>query len=82
MATNLSETEFFDRAREFLRTELGRDTSTLQPEQDLLGAGVLDSLLLLSFLYFLERMRGDHVAEVPDFASGFSLRSAYALIRS
>lgn len=80
--TTLTESEFFNRACEFLRAELGRDTGALALEQDLIAEGVLDSLLLLSFLYFLEGLRGDKLDQVPDFGSGFSLRSAYEMIRS
>jgi hypothetical protein len=80
--TTLSESEFFNRACEYLRTEVGRDTEALALDRDLIADGVLDSLLLLSFLYFLEGLRGDKLAQIPDFSSGFTLRGAYEMIRN
>lgn len=78
---SLTETDFYERAGTFLR-ELGQIPEVPEPDQDLIGTGVIDSLLLVSFLTFIENERGTELPDFPDLASGLSLRSAYALFRS
>jgi hypothetical protein len=82
MADHQTESEFIERARAFLRDNLGKDGSGVDPDRDLLEAGVLDSLLLLSFLHFVEQARGSALVDLPDFRSGFSLRTAFQMVRA
>jgi hypothetical protein len=78
----LTDDEFIARAQRFL-IGLGANPAALDPDVDLVATGVLDSLLLLAFLAFVEDQRG-HEAELQpeDVAAVRTLRTAYALVRS
>lgn len=78
----LTEEEFIARAQRFL-AGVGVNPAALDPDVDLVEARVLDSLLLLAFLAFVEEQRG-HEAQVrpEDIAAVRRLRTAYALVRS
>lgn len=74
--------EFIERARRFL-TAFGVNAATLDPDLDLIDAGVLDSLLLLAFLAFVEEQRGHEAPLEPeDVVAIRKLRTASALVRS
>jgi acyl carrier protein len=78
----LSEAEFVDRARDFLRSRVGDDVvDGLDADSELVRSGVLDSLLVLEFFFFLEELRG---ASIPEGAVSTealsSLRQAYRLV--
>ena len=75
----LTEDEFISRASRFLTERLG-EGATFDADTDLVGSGVLDSLAMLEFFFFVEEQRGE-----PIDTKGFSLqsissiRSAYKL---
>jgi acyl carrier protein len=71
---------FIERARNFLREVLGKDNVDIDVDDDLIGTGILDSLSLLSFLFFIEETRGEELPDIPDMYNGFTLRSAYGLV--
>ncbi|HEX8245862.1 MAG TPA: hypothetical protein VF541_20275 [Longimicrobium sp.] len=78
----LSEEEFIQRARRFLHEIGGVDTSTLDADADLLTAGVLDSLLLVAFLAFVEEQRGAEVHVGPEEIGLLrTMRGAFSLVR-
>lgn len=77
-----SEEEFIVRARRFLHEIGGVDTSTLDVDANLLRSGVLDSLLLIAFLAFVEEQRGSEVHIGPEEIGLLTtLRGAYSLVR-
>jgi acyl carrier protein len=77
-----TEDEFISRARSFLTERLG-DGATFDADTDLVGSGLLDSLAMLEFFFFIEEQRG-----TPIDTKGFSLqlissiRAAYQLASS
>jgi hypothetical protein len=78
----ITENEFITRAKRFL-TGVGVSPALLDPDTNLVDAGVLDSLLLLAFLAFVEEQRGYEVEPKPeDMIAVRTLRTAYALVRS
>jgi hypothetical protein len=77
-----ADAEFIARARHFL-IELGVNPASLDPDVDLVDSGVLDSLLLLAFLAFVEEQRGHEAPLEPeDVVAIRRLRTASALVRS
>ena len=78
----LTDDDFIARAQYFL-IGLGVNPASLDPDVDLVAAGVLDSLLLLAFLAFVEEQRGHEAALQPeDVAAVRTLRTACALVRA
>jgi len=78
----LTEEEFIARARQFL-IGLGVNPASLDPDVDLVDTGVLDSLLLLAFLAFVEEQRGHEAQLQPeDILAIRKLRTASALARA
>ncbi|HEX2207986.1 MAG TPA: phosphopantetheine-binding protein [Longimicrobium sp.] len=78
----LTEEEFIRRARRFLHEIGGVDTSALDVDANLLRAGVLDSLLLVAFLAFVEEQRGSEVHIGPEQIGLLTtLRGAWSLVR-
>jgi acyl carrier protein len=73
------ESTFIDLARTYIRDVLGKNGDSVDPDADLIRTGILDSLLLVSFLTFIEEQRGQELSEIPDFSGAFTLRSAYCL---
>ncbi|HTU46954.1 MAG TPA: hypothetical protein VMF91_17965 [Bryobacteraceae bacterium] len=74
--------EFIARAQRFL-AGFGANPAALDPDVDLVDTGVLDSLLLLAFLAFVEEQRGHEAQLQPeDIIAIRKLRTASALIRS
>jgi hypothetical protein len=77
-----ADAEFIARARHFL-TGFGVNPAALDPDVDLVDTGVLDSLLLLAFLAFVEEQRGYEAQLQPeDIVAIRKLRTASALVRS
>jgi|HubBroStandDraft_3_1064219.scaffolds.fasta_scaffold66994_2 acyl carrier protein len=78
----LNEEEFIARARRFLSEVGGKDASDLDPDANLVDSGVLDSLLLIAFLAFVEEQRGYEMdIQESDIKLLASLRTAYTLAR-
>lgn len=77
-----SEEEFIARARRFLTEIGGEDATALDPDANLVDSGVLDSLLLIAFLAFVEEQRGYEMEmREEDIKLLSSLRTAYLLVR-
>jgi acyl carrier protein len=78
----LTQEDFNLRARSFLQEIGGADTTTSDPDTNLLETGTLDSLLLIAFLAFVEQQRGSELNIGPDeLKLLLTLRTAYALVR-
>ena len=79
-AADLGEEEFVARARQFLSEVGGKDASAIDPDANLVDNGILDSLLLIAFLAFVEEQRG-HEMEIQeaDIKLLATLRTAYRL---
>lgn len=78
----LTEEVFINRARTFFYEVAGVESASLDADANLIESGVLDSLLLISFLAFIEKLRGSPLEitreNLPAIAS---LRGAYAFLR-
>jgi hypothetical protein len=76
---HLTEHEFIARASAFLTERLG-DGARFDPDTDLVGSGVLDSLAMLEFFFFVEEQRGEAI-DTKEFSlqSISSIRTAYRL---
>lgn len=78
----LTEQEFIERARRFLSEVGGEDPAAIDPDANLVDNGVLDSLLLIAFLAFVEEQRGYEMdIQEDDIKLLATLRTAYALAR-
>jgi len=78
----LTEEEFIARARRFLSEIGGKDPNSIDPDANLVDSGVLDSLLLIAFLAFVEEQRGYEMdVQEEDLKLLASLRTAYTLAR-
>jgi acyl carrier protein len=76
----LPEEQFITSALQFL-TEIGADTSEVEPDTNLLDSGVLDSLGTLAFLDFLEQQRDEEIdIEKLHLESIATLRNAYRFV--
>jgi acyl carrier protein len=75
----LTEEVFINRARAFFYEVAGVDSASLDADANLIESGILDSLLLIAFLAFIEKLRGSQLEiareNLPAIAS---LRGAYA----
>jgi hypothetical protein len=73
----ITEGEFIDRAHAFLTERVG-DGRSFDADTDLVKSGVLDSLLMVEFFFFLEQVRGEAInTEGFSVQSIATLRSAY-----
>ena len=54
----LTEEVFINRARIFFYEVAGVESASLDADANLIESGILDSLLLISFLAFIEKLRG------------------------
>ncbi len=80
--STLTEEEFIERARQFLSVTGGVDPAVIDPDANLVDKGVLDSLLLLAFLAFVEEQRGYEMElREEDMKLLARLRTAYTLAR-
>lgn len=79
MTTALTEDVFISRASAFLTDRLG-DGARFDADTDLVGAGVLDSLAMLEFFFFIEEQRGAPI-DTKEFSLQqiSSIRTAYRL---
>lgn len=78
----LTEDEFISRASTFLTERLG-DGAAFDADTDLVGSGVLDSLAMLEFFFFVEEQRGAAI-DTKNFSLQLisSIRTAYKLASS
>jgi hypothetical protein len=78
----LTEEVFIHRARVFFYEVAGVESASLDADANLMESGILDSLLLISFLAFMEKLRGSQLEITPEnFPAISSLRGAYAFVR-
>lgn len=78
----LTEEVFIKRARTFFYEVAGVDSASLDADADLIESGILDSLLLISFLAFIEKLRGSPLDITRENLPAISsLRGAYAFAR-
>jgi acyl carrier protein len=79
---DLTEEAFINRARIFFYEVAGVESASLDADANLVESGILDSLLLISFLAFIEKLRGSQLEITPENVSAIaSLRGAYAFVR-
>jgi acyl carrier protein len=78
----LTEEVFINRARGFFYEVAGVESASLDADANLIESGILDSLLLISFLAFIEKLRGSQLDITrEDLPAISSLRGAYAFVR-
>lgn len=77
----IGEQQFFESAREFLRERIGDQATHVDADTELVRSGVLDSLLVLEFFFFLEGIRGAAIEPGEATVEVLStLRSAYQIV--
>jgi hypothetical protein len=78
----LTEEVFINRARIFFYEVAGVESAALDADANLIESGILDSLLLISFLAFIEKLRGSQLDITRENLPAISsLRGAYAFVR-
>lgn len=78
----LTEEVFINRARTFFYEVAGVESTSLDADANLIESGILDSLLLISFLAFIEKLRGSQLDITPENLPALSsLRGAYSFVR-
>lgn len=77
----IPEADFVKQAKEFFRSRIGDAAEPLTEDTELVSSGLMDSLLVLEFFFFLEQFRGSAI-ESQEFsvASISTLRKAYRLV--
>lgn len=77
----MTEAEFYEKAKAFLLERIGEKATPLTEDTELVESGLLDSLLVLEFFFFLEELRGTSI-EPENFSvsSVATLRSAYGFV--
>ncbi len=79
----IDEQQFYQSGREFLLERLGEAAEHVDADTELVQSGLLDSLLVLEFFFFLENTRGAAIApEAATVEVLSTLRSAYQLVVS
>jgi hypothetical protein len=77
----LTEEVFINRARIFFYEVAGVESASLDADANLMESGILDSLLLIAFLAFIEKLRGSQLDITPENLPAISsLRGAYAFV--
>jgi acyl carrier protein len=77
----MSEDEFVARAHEFLQLRIGDEANRVEGDTELVASGILDSLLVLEFLFFLEEVRGSAIdPEQVSVEALSTIRNAYRLV--
>jgi acyl carrier protein len=56
MKAHMSQEEFEGYARQFIEQQTGRSGGEIDSDTDLLATGIVDSLLLVEFFFFLEQL--------------------------
>lgn len=78
----LTEEVFINRARTFFYEVAGVESASLDADANLIESGILDSLLLISFLAFIEKLRGSQLEITQENLPAISsLRGAYGFVR-
>jgi hypothetical protein len=78
----LTEEVFINRARTFSMKWPEWNLPSLDADANLIESGILDSLLLISFLAFMEKLRGSQLDITRENLPAISsLRGAYAFVR-
>jgi aryl carrier-like protein len=78
----LTEEVFINRARIFFHEVAGVESASLDADANLIESGILDSLLLIAFLAFIEKLRGSQLDITQENLPALSsLRGAYAFVR-
>jgi aryl carrier-like protein len=78
----LTEEVFINRARTSFCELAGVESASLDADANLIESGILDSLLLISFLAFMEKLRGSPLDITRENLPAISsLRGAYAFVR-
>lgn len=75
-SAELTEAEFLAEAHRFLRDLRGPDHGAIDADQDLITEAGLDSIQLIAFLGFVERLRGSELDEIADLDQ-LTLRAVY-----
>lgn len=77
----ISEDKFLAAAKEFLGERLGDRAAAVDFDTELVRSGLLDSLLVLEFFFFLEGLTGTELdPEDATVESLSTLRNAYQLV--
>jgi acyl carrier protein len=77
----MSEDEFVARAHEFLQQRIGDQANGVEGDTELVASGILDSLLVLEFFFFLEEVRGSAIdSEQVSVEALSTIRNAYRLV--
>jgi acyl carrier protein len=77
----MSEDEFVARAHEFLQLRIGDQANRVEGDTELVASGILDSLLVLEFFFFLEEVRGSAIdPEQVSVEALSTIRNAYRLV--
>jgi acyl carrier protein len=77
----ISEEKFLASAKEFLGERLGDRAASVDVDTELVRSGLLDSLLVLEFFFFLEGLTGTELdPEDATVESLSTLRNAYQLV--
>ncbi|MEV8021318.1 phosphopantetheine-binding protein [Streptomyces sp. NPDC086554] len=78
----MDEETFYEESKKYLREILGEADLELASDTELLDSGLLDSLSVLEFFFFIEEVRGapiDPEEAGPESVS--TLRNAYKLVQ-
>lgn len=77
----MTEEQFLRAAQDFLDERLGEGAREVNPDTELVESGIMDSLLLLEFFFFLENLTGTEIKPEAATVEGLStLRNAYRLV--
>ena len=77
----ISEDRFLELSQEFLLERLGDKAAHVDADTELVESGLLDSLMVLEFFFFLESVSGTTVKpEEATVQSLATLRGAYRLV--
>jgi len=77
----MTKEEFVQAAREFLWDRIGEQSKEIEPDTDLIKSGIMDSLMLLEFFFFLEEKKGSALeASAVTNEALSSLENAYSLV--
>jgi len=77
----VTEAVFIEHSRAFLVDMIGIDGAQIEPDVNLVAAGLVDSLKLLEYFDFVEQMRGEQIpAAAVSFELLSTIRGAYRLL--
>lgn len=77
----MTQDEFIAEAKAFFESRIGDEAAAITGDSDLVGSGIMDSLMLLEFFFFLEELNGSALdAESITTESLSTLNGAFALV--